>query len=94
METFPLADISKGIDFYEEVERFEVALITRALEETGGQQRRAARLLGMKATTLNAKIKHYRIECARRRPPAARAASLPEPPAQSPTPAAEGPLAV
>lgn len=67
METFPLADIRQGIDFYDEVSRFEVALITRALVETGGQQRRAARLLGLKATTLNAKIKQYGIECARRR---------------------------
>ena len=67
METFTLADIKQGIDFYDEVSRFEVALITRALTETGGQQRRAARLLGLKATTLNAKIKQYGIECARRR---------------------------
>jgi len=70
METFQLTDIGRGIDFYEEVSRFEVALITRALVETGGQQRRAARLLGLKATTLNAKIKQYGIECARRRNPA------------------------
>ncbi|HYP54094.1 MAG TPA: helix-turn-helix domain-containing protein [Pyrinomonadaceae bacterium] len=78
METFPLSDIRTGIDFYEEVERFEVELITRALVETGGQQRRAARLLGLKATTLNAKIKHYRIECARRRRNVARVASAAE----------------
>lgn len=86
METFPLTDINQGIDFYEEVVRFEVALITRALAVTGGQQRRAARLLGMKATTLNAKIKHYRIECARRR--ASRAAPAADPATQSP--AADG----
>ncbi len=61
METFPLSDISKGIDFYEEVERFEVALITRALAATGGQQRRAARLLGIKANTLNYKVKIYNL---------------------------------
>lgn len=86
METFPLSDIRTGIDFYEEVERFEVELIKRALAETGGQQRRAARLLGLKATTLNAKIKHYRIECARRRHSAARAGAA-EPPAPAPPPA-------
>ncbi|HEV2765947.1 MAG TPA: helix-turn-helix domain-containing protein [Pyrinomonadaceae bacterium] len=74
METFPLTDIRQGVDFYEEVMRFEVALIKRALAETGGQQRRAARLLGLKATTLNAKIKQYRIEGARRRGEARRRA--------------------
>jgi len=31
------------------------------LSQTHGHQRRAARLLGVKATTLNAKIKRYKI---------------------------------
>jgi DNA-binding NtrC family response regulator len=39
------------------VRRFEIDLIRRALEQTGGHQSRAARLLGMNATTLNSKIK-------------------------------------
>lgn len=54
-------DVRNGIDFYEEVERFEVDLIQRALSVTHGHQRRAARLLKMKVTTLNSKIKHYHI---------------------------------
>ena len=54
-------DISRGVNFYEEVRRFEVDLIRRALEQTGGHQSRAARLLGMNATTLNSKIKTYNI---------------------------------
>jgi len=45
----------------EEVRRFEIDLIRRALEQTGGHQSRAARLLGMNATTLNSKIKTYNI---------------------------------
>jgi DNA-binding NtrC family response regulator len=54
-------DIGRGVNFYEEVRRFEIDLIRRALEQTGGHQSRAARLLGMNATTLNSKIKTYNI---------------------------------
>ncbi|MFN7948081.1 MAG: sigma-54 dependent transcriptional regulator [Blastocatellia bacterium] len=54
-------DLSRGISFYDEVSRFEVELIKRALEMTGGHQSRAARLLGMNNTTLNSKIKSYNI---------------------------------
>ena len=45
----------------EAVRRFETHLILVALEKTRGNQLRAARLLGVKHTTLNAKIKRYRI---------------------------------
>jgi len=44
-----------------QVRRFEAQLIRSALIRTGGRQRRAARLLGTKATTLNAKIRRYGI---------------------------------
>ena len=44
-----------------EVKRFESRLIKEALTKTGGNQARAARLLGVKHTTLNAKIKRYQI---------------------------------
>ena len=54
-------DLSKGVNFYEQVRRFEIDLITRALDQTGGHQSRAARLLGLNATTLNSKIKSYNI---------------------------------
>jgi DNA-binding NtrC family response regulator len=57
-------NIQSGIDFYEEVSRFEIDLIKRALVQTGGHQRRAARLLNLKVTTLNSKIKHYNINIA------------------------------
>src|SRR5947208_4839470 len=55
-------DIGRGINFYDEVRRFEIDLIRRALEQTGGHLSRAARLLGMNATTLNSKIKTYNID--------------------------------
>ena len=54
--------IDNGIDFYAEVTRFEIDLINRALMQTRGHQGRAARLLNLKITTLNSKIKHYGIE--------------------------------
>ena len=54
-------DIERGVDFYDEVTRFEIELIKRALLRTRGHQRRAARLLNLKVTTLNSKIKHYNI---------------------------------
>jgi DNA-binding NtrC family response regulator len=57
-----LPDVERGVNFYEEVERFEVNLIRSALERTGGHQTRAARLLGINITTLNHKIKRYKIE--------------------------------
>ena len=43
------------------VRRFEAELIRHALMRTGGKQRQAARLLGEKKTTLNAKILRYGI---------------------------------
>ena len=55
-------DIVGGINFYDEVQRFETHLIKMALAETGGNQAKAARLLGIKATTLNSKIKLFNIE--------------------------------
>ena len=54
-------DIKSGIDFFEEVRRFETKLITLALKYSGGNQARAARLLGLGTTTLNYKIKAYEL---------------------------------
>lgn len=53
--------LESGVDFYSEVSRFEIDLIKRALLQTAGHQGRAARLLNLKVTTLNSKIKHYNI---------------------------------
>ena len=50
-----------NVDFADEVRRFETELIRWALMHTGGHQRRAARMLNIKVTTLNAKIKRYGI---------------------------------
>ena len=48
----------------EEVQRYESELIRHALQRTGGNQRRAAKLLGVKVTTLNCKIKRLGIQAA------------------------------
>jgi len=48
-----------GLDFYEEVERYEIELIKKALQASDGNRTLAAKLLRMKSTTLNAKMKHY-----------------------------------
>ena len=59
----PCASMQCGnpIDFYKEVERYEIDLIKKTLRHTAGNQRRAAKLLNLKATTLNAKLKSYGI---------------------------------
>jgi DNA-binding NtrC family response regulator len=61
-ETVERLNVATGISFYDEVARFEVALIRKALEFTGGHQSKAAKLLGLNATTLNSKIKTFNIK--------------------------------
>ena len=48
----------------EQVQRYETELIREALQRTHGNQRQAARLLGVKVTTLNCKIKRLGIQLA------------------------------
>ena len=58
---FANLNVRSEVNFYEEVRRFEMRLISRALEITGGNQARAARILGLGSTTLNYKIKSYEL---------------------------------
>src|SRR3982750_936349 len=55
-------ETKRSISLQEEVRRFEIDLIRYALRQTGGHQVRAARLLGLKVTTLNSKIIRYKID--------------------------------
>ena len=55
------AENTPQLNLQKEVQRFEEAIIRSALAKTGGRQRRAARLLGLKVTTLNTKIKRHKI---------------------------------
>ena len=54
-------------DLRSRVRAYERGLILAALEETGGNQRRAAARLGLLATTFHEKLKRYGI---RPKPPA------------------------
>jgi DNA-binding NtrC family response regulator len=58
---FRKLDIEKGIRFDDVVRQFEMNIIRQALLLTGGNQARAARLLGIKPNTLNYKIKLYNL---------------------------------
>ena len=58
----PTIDVGLGIDFYDVVRDFEISLIRQALMRTNGSQVRAAEMLGLKATTLNCKIKNLSID--------------------------------
>ena len=49
----------REIDLAKEIESYEADLIRSALMQTSGRQRQAARLLNVKTSTLNAKIKRY-----------------------------------
>src|SRR5262245_25878135 len=50
-----------GVRFYDAVSRYERQLIESALRKTGGVQKQAAEILGLKPTTLNEKIKRLGI---------------------------------
>jgi two-component system response regulator PilR (NtrC family) len=57
----------EGINLREVIARFERRLIESTLEGTGGVQKDAARLLGLKPTTLNEMIKRHAIPLPRDR---------------------------
>ena len=59
--TSRLPNPPQKFDLQEEVQRYEIELIKGALQRTRGNQRRAAKLLGVKVTTLNCKIKRFGI---------------------------------
>ena len=53
--------LPEGRDLKTLVEEFERGIIVAALQETGGNQRRAARALGLLPTTLHEKMKRLRL---------------------------------
>jgi len=55
-------EVGEGFDYYDAVDRFERELIRETLARCRGVQKRAAEMLGLKATTLNEKIKRLGIE--------------------------------
>ncbi len=58
----PLRIVADGLSLRERVGNFEKALILAALERTDWNQKRAAQLLSVNATTLNEKLKRLKIK--------------------------------
>ena len=56
-----MLDLQDGISLQGVIRDYEIGLIKRALRLSNGNQLRASELLGLKPTTLNAKIKRYDI---------------------------------
>lgn len=52
----------ENFNLYEQIKNFEIDMIRYALYLTNNNQSRAARMLGIKNTALNMKIKRYGIE--------------------------------
>ena len=51
----------ENFDLHDEVRNYEIKLIEIALKKTKGSQAKAIKLLGIKKSTLNAKIKRFNI---------------------------------
>ena len=64
--TFDLG-LDQGVNLKTEVRRFERWIIERALELTEGNQKRAAKLLGLHSSTLHAKIKKFGLNASQRK---------------------------
>jgi two-component system response regulator PilR (NtrC family) len=54
-------EVGEGFNYYEAIDRYERELIEATLARCRGVQKRAAEMLGLKATTLNEKIKRLGI---------------------------------
>lgn len=55
-------DFGAGFKLNEEIQKFEIDMIRHALYLTNGHQSYAAKLLGIKKTTLHAKLKRFAID--------------------------------
>ncbi len=55
-------NFSDGFKLREQIQKFETDMIRHALYLANGRQSEAARMLGIKLTTLNAKIKRFKLD--------------------------------
>ena len=62
LQQFHCEPVEDGLDFYIEVSQFEIEMIKRALLAANGHQVKAAQLLHLRSSTLNAMIKRYYIQ--------------------------------
>jgi DNA-binding NtrC family response regulator len=51
-----------GLDFERTVSQFERSILMQALEKTAGNKKQAADMLGLKRTTLSAKLRTFDVE--------------------------------
>jgi two-component system response regulator PilR (NtrC family) len=58
---FDTNNLPEGDSFYKKVKRYKLDLIRSALKESNGIQKKAARILGVKPTTLNEMLKRYGV---------------------------------
>jgi transcriptional regulator with PAS, ATPase and Fis domain len=54
-------DLGENFNLYEQIKNFEIDMIRHALFLNNNNQRLAAKMLGINYTTLNAKMKRYKI---------------------------------
>lgn len=54
-------DLGKGINFADQIQMYEKTLILKALDRSGGVQKKAATLLGLKTTTLSEMMKRHKL---------------------------------
>ena len=59
--------VERGILLEEAVEEFEKKFIKQALEQSGGNQSRAASILGIHRNTLSRKLGEYKLDHSGRR---------------------------
>src|SRR5262249_46450362 len=56
----PVVEVpDQGLDFDRTVSRFERSILMQALEKTPGNKKQAAEMLGLKRTTLSAKLRTF-----------------------------------
>lgn len=56
-----IPDLDKDVNFHEQIQTFEKALLVKALEQGGGVQKKAAAILGLKTTTLSEMLKRHKL---------------------------------
>lgn len=61
LQVIELLSAENPLQLKKVMQEVEKGIILRVLEKTGGNQRHAAKVLGLKYTTLNEKVKRYQI---------------------------------